>query len=674
MIKNLATILMLFCCITLQAQNDSTRVELNEVTISSFLQRTSNVGGNISYEEIQRGNYGQEPSNLFDKMPSIISLNDNGTEFGYGYYRIRGLDQTRINVSIDGCNWNEAEDYGSYFANSPDLLSSMNAVKVERGASSLYNGIAGVGGGIILESVNLYDNKPSYLYISGGSFGSIKATGVYNMKSNKGFGLHVKATHQQTEGFRDYGFNKSQAGTIKFGYRFGNHSIDFLSMNGYHRNGQGWIGNTKEELSLNKHANGCTDRETDNWFMTMNRVQYKGWITDNTLITSSIYYQFQDGSYRFDLDNYMTRMVDKNWNATNILYDYGLRHNMIGANVMAKQYINDFVFTLGVNGYKFQRKHFLDDKGINVPQEEYYNNKGVKNDITTFSLVEYGFKNVTLRGNIQYRHVGFSYKDYVNNVYSFDEKEMNTMWDFVNFGFNIDYKPVNNVKIYTSFNYVSREPTRSDMFGGNEKFVGELATIKAEKAKDVELGAEYMLRDKLYLGANLFYMLFDNELVLNGKYGLNGLPCHDNADKSYRTGVELSAKWNVFSKLNINANTAISKNKVTTNTFGRKNHILSPNKTANMDIAWDDRIWSIGVNAHYHDAMYIDMANEHTIPYTFTLNLYGRYTYKNAELGVRFNNVTNRVNYSTGAVGVDNQTLYFRNAPFNFNVSLKYVF
>lgn len=100
MIKNLATILMLFCCITLQAQNDSTRVELNEVTISSFLQRTSNVGGNISYEEIQRGNYGQEPSNLFDKMPSIISLNDNGTEFGYGYYRIRGLDQTRINVSI----------------------------------------------------------------------------------------------------------------------------------------------------------------------------------------------------------------------------------------------------------------------------------------------------------------------------------------------------------------------------------------------------------------------------------------------------------------------------------------------------------------------------------------------------------------------------------------------
>ena len=93
-----------------------------------------------------------------------------------------------------------------------------------------------------------------------------------------------------------------------------------------------------------------------------------------------------------------------------------------------------------------------------------------------------------------------------------------------------------------------------------------------------------------------------------------------------------------------------------------------------MDITWDDKSWGIGVNAHYHDAMYIDMANEHTIPYTFTLNLYGRYTYKNSELGVRINNVTNRVNYSTGAVGVDNQTLYFRNAPFNFNVSLKYVF
>ena len=96
-------------------------------------------------------------------MPSIYSTNDNGTEFGYGYFRIRGLDQTRINVTLDGCPWNEAEDYGSYFANSPDLMSSMHSIKVDKGTSSSYNGIAGVAGGISLESVNLYRDTTSYL-------------------------------------------------------------------------------------------------------------------------------------------------------------------------------------------------------------------------------------------------------------------------------------------------------------------------------------------------------------------------------------------------------------------------------------------------------------------------------------------------------------------------------
>ena len=77
-------------------------------------------------------------------------MDDNGTEFGYGYFRIRGLDQTRINVTMDGMPWNESEDYGTYFANSPDLMSSMHSIKVERGSSATNNGRASSGGSINL--------------------------------------------------------------------------------------------------------------------------------------------------------------------------------------------------------------------------------------------------------------------------------------------------------------------------------------------------------------------------------------------------------------------------------------------------------------------------------------------------------------------------------------------
>ena len=672
--KILFTIIGLFATIlSMSAQSDTTHVNLDEIVVASFYSSSLAVNNVIDTDELVADNYGQEPSNYFTKMPSIIALNDNGTEFGYGYFRIRGLDQTRINVTLDGCPWNEAEDYGSYFANSPDLMSSMHSIKVEKGTSSSYNGIAGVAGGIALESVNLYRDTTSYAYLSGGSFGSFKSSVVYNMGNRNGWGLHIKATHQQTDGFRDYGFNKSEAFTVKTGYKFANTAtLDVLSMNGYHRNGQGWIGNTLEELALNPSANGNTEAETDNWFMTMNRLQYKQ-MFDNTVLTASAYYQYQNGSYRMDLDNYMRRMCAEELNS-GTLYDYGLRHNMFGANIAVKHYLTALDVTYGVNAYRYMRDHFLGDRSENTSPEDNYDNTGYKNDLTVFGMITYRpVKNVALSGNIQYRHASFDFEDHLNPV-EFDSKALGTVWDFCNFGFNAEYTPVKSVKVYGRFNQVHREPTRSDMFGGSEWFVGEVATIKPETASDFELGAEYAGK-KLYANVNLYYMLFKNELVLNGEFGLNGRPCHDNADKSYRRGIEAEVDWNFAKNLHVRGAASYSDNRVITQTFGKSKHILTPAVTFDGDLYYDNGKLNVGANANYRSSMFVDMANEHSIPYLFTIEMYGSYKFDDGiELGLRWNNVTNRVNYCTGAVGPNNETLYFRNAPTNMIAFVKYNF
>ena len=655
---------------------DTTVVALDEIVVSSFYQSTSTVSSVVPIKDIVKSNYGQEPSNFFCKMPSIISLNDNGTEFGYGYFRIRGLDQTRINVSIDGCPWNEAEDYGSYFANSPDLLSSMQTVRVEKGAGSAYNGIAGVAGGIALESINIFKNNESYVQLSGGSFCSVKGTVVYNMLPQNGWGLHVKATQQYTNGFRDYGFNNSQAITVKSGYKFNEkHSIDFLTMNGYHRNGQGRIGNTLDELAVNPRANGCSSLETDNWFMTMNRLQHKMWATEKLLVTSSVYYQFQDGSYRFDNDNYMRRMEVVKDSNTGILYDYGLRHNMVGVSMVGKYYLNPVTLTVGVNGYSYTRHHFLDNKSINTVDTDNYSNKGTKTDVSAFAMLQCKpIKGLILSGNVQYRYAAFDYVDNLDATRSFDRKDFDTEWDFCNFGFSAEYSPVNSLKTYAKFNWVNREPTRSDMFGGYETFSGELTTIKPEIAKDLEVGAEYIYANVLYANLNLYHMWFKNELVLNGEYGKNGLPCHDNADESFRRGIELDVRYNFVSFMNLNVNGSISQNKATTKTFGRTNHILTPNSTFNADIYWDDAALMVGLNTNYRSGMYADVQNTFEIPYLWTLNFYGSYRWRDIEFGVRVNNLTNKVNYCNGALNACGERLYFRNAGTNFNITVKYMF
>lgn len=649
---------------------DST-INLSEVSVTSLYRNNVNTGYLITHDKLVSDNHGQEPSHVFSFMPNIFSMSDNGTEFGYGYFRIRGLDQTRINVTLDGIPWNEAEDYGTYFANSPDLMSSLHSIKVERGTSSSNNGTASSGGSINLESIDLLKDTISYAYAGGGSYKTYKTSIIYNSGLfNKHHALHVKATQQQTDGFKDNSFNNSQAFTIKYGYFFNDrHNIEVLSLNGRHRNGQGWLGNTMDELKANKHANGNIKTEDDEWIQTINKIQYKGQLRDNVILTASTYLQYQNGWYNMDLDNYMNRMVDPAWIPTNILYSYGLTHYLYGGNVATKIYLDNLSITAGANAYAYDRNHFMADHGKNIPDIEYYDNTGHKNDVNAFLSASYTLGKFNIGANVQYRHVDFRYH---TAYYEFDRFAYDTNWNFINWGANVEYNFTNNMKAYARYSEVSREPTRTDMFGGNEYFTGNITTNKAERSHDVEVGYE-VRSNKVKANVNLYYMAFTNERVLNGQYGLNGLPLHDTADKSYRMGIEGTVDWNFWKGFHYVMNGSLSKNKIDTETFNNKTHILTPAVTFNNEINYDGGNWTVGLNNKYRSNMYIDQANNYKVPYYLTFNIRGSYRYKKAEFGLYVNNILNRTNYYNAAEGATG-LLWFREGGTNVFADVKYYF
>lgn len=649
---------------------DST-INLNEVSVTSLYRNNVNTGYLITHDKLVSDNHGQEPSHVFSFMPNIFSMSDNGTEFGYGYFRIRGLDQTRINVTLDGMPWNEAEDYGTYFANSPDLMSSLHSIKVERGTSSSNNGTASSGGSINLESIDLLKDTISYAYAGGGSYKTYKTSIIYNSGLfNNHHALHVKATQQQTDGFKDNSFNNSQAFTIKYGYFFNDrHNIEVLSLNGRHRNCQGWLGNTMDELKANKHANGNIKTEDDEWIQTINKIQYKGQVRDNVILTASTYLQYQNGWYNMDLDNYMNRMVDPAWIPTNILYSYGLTHYLYGGNVATKIYLDNLSITAGANAYAYDRNHFMADHGKNIPDIEYYDNTGHKNDVNAFLSASYTLGKFNIGANVQYRHVDFRYH---TAYYEFDRFAYDTNWNFINWGANVEYNFTNNMKAYARYSEVSREPTRTDMFGGNEYFTGNITTNKAERSHDVEVGYE-VRSNKVKANVNLYYMAFTNERVLNGQYGLNGLPLHDTADKSYRMGVEGTVDWNFWKGFHYVMNGSLSKNKIDTETFNNKTHILTPAVTFNNEINYDGGNWTVALNNKYRSNMYIDQANNYKVPYYLTFNIRGSYRYKKAEFGLYVNNILNRTNYYNAAEGATG-LLWFREGGTNVFGDVKYYF
>ena len=649
---------------------------LDEVSVVAFYRNDVNVGSLITQDYLVTENHGQEPSHIFRKLPNIFSMNDNGTDFGYGYFRIRGLDQTRINVTLDGMPWNEAEDYGTYFANSPDILSSMQTVKVERGTSTLNSGVAASGGSISLESIDLLKSNPSYLYAGGGSFGTFKTSAVYNSGLFGKSAVHVKATHQQTDGFKDYGFNKSDAFTLKYGLYFNEYtSLDFITLNGHHRNGQGWLGNTLAELSTNPRANGNIKEDDDCWNQSVNKLHFKSWFAENTLFNASAYLQYQSGWYNMDLDNYMVRMVDPAWENTGMRYSYGLEHYLYGANITLTEYGELLNSVFGLNYYRYQREHFMDDRvskhSANIPAEEYYDNMGYKTDGEFFWNNTFLLDEFQLGFNIQYRYVDFAYKDILTDTY-FSRKDLNTSWNFINYGLNAEWNPNDSNKIYIRYAEASREPTRTDMFGGNEFYPGELTTTKAERSYDVEAGY-VVATNKIEANVNLYYMYFKNERILNGQYGLNGLPLHDTANNSYRTGIEVSLDWNFAGGFHYALNGSASKNIVNSENFVNKYHILTPAYTLNNDVYYKNANMKIGVNNIYHSKMYLDQNNEMEIPYHLTFNLYGNYRWKKFEIGARLNNILNKVNYYNCAVGATD-LLWFRDAGTNFFVDLKFYF
>ena len=64
---------------------------------------------NLNKANIQAINYGQDLPFVLQNTPSVVVNSDAGTGVGYTGIRIRGTDGTRINVTLNGIPYNDAE-------------------------------------------------------------------------------------------------------------------------------------------------------------------------------------------------------------------------------------------------------------------------------------------------------------------------------------------------------------------------------------------------------------------------------------------------------------------------------------------------------------------------------------------------------------------------------------
>src|SRR5690348_7433801 len=159
---------------------------------------------NISKKDIEKQNLGQDLPFLLNQTPSVIINSDAGNGVGYTGIRIRGTDASRINVTLNGIPYNDAESQGTFFVDLPDIASSLSSIQIQRGVGTSSNG-AGAFGATINFSTNEVNSKPYVeLNNSYGSFNTWKNT----LKAGTGlmghhFTADVRLSSITSDGFID---------------------------------------------------------------------------------------------------------------------------------------------------------------------------------------------------------------------------------------------------------------------------------------------------------------------------------------------------------------------------------------------------------------------------------------------------------------------------------------
>ena len=147
--------------------------------------------------------------------PSIIAYSESGTNFSnYGSFRMRGIDQTRINVTLNGAPLNDMIDQGVFFSNITDLANGMTSIQVQRGVGMSQNGTASYAGSVNLESPSLGNTQPSgRIQFNAGSFGLLRGSAeVLSGMTDANVSLYAKATAFTTDGYRYNTNTTSQSG------------------------------------------------------------------------------------------------------------------------------------------------------------------------------------------------------------------------------------------------------------------------------------------------------------------------------------------------------------------------------------------------------------------------------------------------------------------------------
>ena len=561
-------------------KQDSTKTEkLDEVLVKSVrVNATSPIThSNLGKEEIEKRNLGQDLPILLNYLPSVVTTSDAGAGVGYTGIRVRGVSAQSTNITINGIPYNDAESMGTFWVNLGDFASSVESLQLQRGVGTSTNGSGAFGASINILTDAIADKASAEISNSFGSYNTRKHTVKFSSgQLNNHFELAGRLSQIKSDGYIDRATSNLKSYFLQGSYVDDNTLIKAITFSGQEVTYQSWNGLEDLDLLENNRtyntagmytdANGDIkfyDNEIDNYKQNHYQLHWNERINNNWSTNIGLNYTHGEGyfeQYKEDEDFADYGLADvvignETITSTDLIRRRWLDNDFYVVNVNANYKTEQFNTTFGGSYSNYSGDHFgeiiwatyASDSEI---RDRYYDGNGKKTDLSFFAKGTYRLNNkISLYADLQTRHV--NYKTTGTNSDT-DEFVVDKHFDFFNPKAGITYKLNTSNNLYFSYARANREPNRDDFENNTE--------IKPEQLNDFELGWRHDAKG-FKLNTNLYYMLYNEQLVLTGELDDVGSPLRDNSGASYRLGIEVDAAINISDKFVIQPNFAISTNK-----------------------------------------------------------------------------------------------------------------
>lgn len=532
---------------------------------------------NISADELTEMNIGRDVPYILNQTNSLVATSDAGAGIGYTGLRIRGVDQTNINVTINGIALNDAESQNVFWVDIPDFTSSLSSVQIQRGIGTSTNGAGAFGATINLQTEEMNVVPFAEIGLAGGSFNTMK--GMLSFGSgviNKYWTFDGRVSMINSDGYVDRATSDLRSYFLSSGFNNGKTSIKAIAFGGTERTYQAWNGVDKTTLENDRTFNSSGaienpdgsvsyyDNQIDNYTQDHFQIHLNHQVSKKFHLNIAGHYTYGRGYFEsyhqsdflssygipdivLGTDSFSTAdIIDQAWLDNHYFgFTYNLRYDVPG-----------FTVDLGGGLSRYDGDHFGEILWMDLPYadygQRYYLNNALKDDFNSYlKIAKKVSPKIKTLFDVQFRVV--SYK-VLGDAQYYGNLDFSDRLNFVNPKAGISYSINDKQSAYYSLALAHREPNRNDYLNA-ENF-----NAKPERLFDQELGYRYSFAG-LEFNSNAYFMYYQDQLVLTGEIDNVGAALRSNVGRSYRAGIELSAKINLLNKLKWSPNVTVSRNR-----------------------------------------------------------------------------------------------------------------